>query len=201
MTGTETKEKRGYEMRVRARRSEATARRILDEAVERFLSRPYDEVTLAEIARAAGVTVPTLIAHFGRKDELFAAASQDRYEQVTRIRDEAPVGDRVGAVRNLVDNYEADGDGVLNLVAEEGRFPAVRVITEQGRAYHRSWVERVFEPSLSPRRGAAREQLLVQLIVATDLLTWKLLRREIGLSRAKTEATIVEMLNALTGGS
>ena len=74
MTETAATEKRQYRMNVRARRSEATAKRIRGVALERFLSRPYEEVTLAEVAKAAGVTVPTLIAHFGRKEELFAAA-------------------------------------------------------------------------------------------------------------------------------
>ncbi len=61
--------------------------------MERFLSRPYDDVTLAEVAEAAGVTVPTLIAHFGRKEDLFVAACEDGVSRIIESRDEAPVGD------------------------------------------------------------------------------------------------------------
>jgi AcrR family transcriptional regulator len=195
---TAEKEKRQYRMKARARRSEETARRILEMAQERFLTRPFEDVTLAEIAKAAGVTVPTLIAHFGRKEELFVTACEDWGLGMIEAREVAPVGDHPGAIRNLFDGYEAKGDLILHLLAEEDRFPAVREITDAGRRYHRFWVEQVFEPSLKPLRGGRREQLVVQLIVATDLLTWKQLRLDMELSRSKSEATVVGMVDALT---
>jgi AcrR family transcriptional regulator len=199
MTKTAATGKRQYRMDARARRSEATAERICAEAMEQFLSRSYDDVTLAGVAKAAGVTVPTLIAHFGRKEDLFVAACEAWGAAMVEARDEAPVGDHVGAVRNLLEHYDAKGELILHLLAEEDRFPAVRAMTDEGRRYHREWVERVFEPSLKSRRGARREQLVVQLIVATDLLSWKLMRLDMKLSRRQAEAAIVEMVDALTG--
>lgn len=199
MTETAATGKRQYRMDVRARRSEETAQRIRELALERFLSRPYDEVTLAEVAEAAGVTVPTLIAHFGRKEDLFAAVLEDWGDRMIESRDEAPVGDHAGAIRNLLDHYDTEGNRILHLLAEEGRFPAVRAMTDEGRKFHREWVERIFEPSLRSLRGTRREQLVIQLVVATDLLTWKLIRLDMKLSRRRTEAAIVQMVDALTG--
>jgi AcrR family transcriptional regulator len=199
MTKTAATGKRQYRMDVRARRSEETAQRIREVALERFLSRSYDEVTLAEVAEAAGVTVPTLIAHFGRKEDLFAAVLEDWGDRMIESRDEAPVGDHAGAIRNLLDHYDTEGKRILHLLAEEDRFPAVRAMTDEGRKFHREWVERIFEPSLRSLRGPPREQLVVQLIVATDLLTWKLMRLDMKLSRRRTEAAIVQMVDALTG--
>jgi AcrR family transcriptional regulator len=199
MTETAATGKRQYRMNVRARRSEETANRIRGMALERFLSRPYDDVTLAEVAEAAGVTVPTLIAHFGRKEDLFVAACEDWGYRMIELRGEAPVGDHVGAVGNLLEHYEAEGEFILHLLAEEDRFPAVRAMTDEGRKFHREWVERIFEPSLRSLRGARREQLVIQLIVATDLLTWKLIRLDMKLSRRHTEAAIVQMVDSLTG--
>src|ERR1044072_549821 len=198
MTGAAA-EKRQYRMKVRARRSEATADRVKRAALELFRERPYDEVTLAGIAETAGVTVPTVIAHCGRKEDLFAATCEAEIARIVEQRDEAPVGDHAGAVRNLLDHYEADGAQILHSLAEENRVPAVRAATDVGRRYHREWVERVFEPSLRPLRARRRAELAVQLIVATDLLTWKLMRLDMKLSRSKTEATIVQMLDALAG--
>jgi hypothetical protein len=40
---------------------------------------------------------------------------------------------------------------------------------------------------------------VIQLIVATDLLTWKLIRLDMKLSRRRTEAAIVHMVDSLTG--
>jgi AcrR family transcriptional regulator len=199
MTETAATGKRQYRMDIRARRSEETAQRIREVALERFLSRSYDEVTLAEVAEAAGVTVPTLIAHFGRKEDLFAAVLEDWGGRMIESRDEAPVGDHAGAIRNLLDHYDTEGNRILHLLAEEDRFPAVRAMTDEGRKFHREWVERIFEPSLRSLQGARREQLVVQLIVATDLLTWKLMRLDMKLPRRRAEAALVQMVDALTG--
>jgi AcrR family transcriptional regulator len=199
MTKTAATSKRQYRMDIRARRLEETAQRIREVALERFLSRPYDEVTLAEIAEAAGVTVPTLIAHFGRKEDLFAAVLEDWGSHMIESRDEAPAGDHAGAIRNLLDHYDSEGNRILHLLAEEDRFPAVRAMTDEGRKFHRGWVERVFEPSLRSLRGRPREQLVVQLIVATDLLVWKLMRLDMKLSRRRAEAAIMQTVDALTG--
>ncbi|MDX6601438.1 MAG: hypothetical protein QOF13_640 [Solirubrobacterales bacterium] len=113
-------------MDVRARRSEETAQRIREVALERFLSRSYDEVTLAEVAEAAGVTVPTLIAHFGRKEDLFAAVLEDWGDRMIESRDEAPVGDHAGRIRNLLDHYDTEGNRILHLLAEEAVAPPHR---------------------------------------------------------------------------
>jgi AcrR family transcriptional regulator len=199
MTETAATGKRQYRMGVRAQRSEETAQRIREVALEHFLSRSYDEVTLAEVAEAAGVTVPTLIAHFGRKEDLFAAVLEDWGGRMIESRDEAPAGDHASAIRNLLDHYDTEGNRILHLLAEEDRFPAVRAMTDQGRKFHREWVERVFKPSLRSLRGADREQLVTQLIVVTDLLAWKLMRLDMKLSRRRTEAAIVQMVDVLTG--
>ena len=39
----------------------------------------------------------------------------------------------------------------------------------------------------------------MSLIVATDLLTWKLLRREMGLGRKEAERIVADMVTALKG--
>lgn len=201
MTKAATTPKRQYRMEARARRAEETALRIREVALERFLSRSYDEVTLVEIAAAAGVTVPTLISHFGRKEDLFAAALEDWGGRMIERREEAPVGDHAGAIRNLLDHYEAAGDRILHLLAEEDRFPTVRAITDEGRKFHREWVERVFEPDLRQLRGARRERLAAQLVVATDLFTCrKLMRQDMKMSRRQAEAAILGTIDALTGG-
>jgi len=102
-------------------------------------------------------------------------------------------------VRLLYDSYELQGDAVLRLLAAEDRIPAVREMADAGRAWHRDWVERTFAPLLAGLRGAARERRLVSLVVATDLLVWKLLRREMGLGRVTAERIVIEMMTATEG--
>jgi AcrR family transcriptional regulator len=125
------------------------------------------------VARRAGVTVQTVIRRFGGKQGLLAAAAQREAERVRRQRDQAPVGDLPGAVRNLLDHHEELGVPVLRLLAQEDRSPALRALADQGRAYHAGWCERVFAPTLTGLRGAERARRLAQLVAVTDVLTWE----------------------------
>jgi AcrR family transcriptional regulator len=188
-------------MVARAVAAAETRQRLLASAWQRFSERSYEQVRLAEIAADAGVTVQTLHLRFGTKDDLFVAAWVWAIGPEGARRDQAPVGDVRAAVRLIYDSYEATGDAVLRLLAQEERIPAVRRMTDAGRAWHRAWVQRTFAPLLAGLRGAPRERRLVSLVVATDLLVWKLLRREIGLGRAMAERTVIEMITAMKGAS
>jgi len=59
----------------------------------------------------------------------------------------------------------------------------------------------VFAPALASLQGPERARRLAQLIAVTDVLTWKLLRRDRHLSRRQTELALIELLQPLTGGS
>jgi AcrR family transcriptional regulator len=192
--------RRPYRMVARAESAAATGERILDAAVELFWELPREQITLDEVARRAGVTVQTVIRRFGGGEGLFAAAAEREAEKVRRERDEAPVGDPRGAVRVLVDHYEAMGDRVLTLLAEEERSPGLREVADRGRVLHREWCARVFAPALQGRAGVERRRRVAQLVAICDVYTWKLLRRDAGLSRRQTELAVVELLEPLLEG-
>ena len=191
--------KRTYRMVARAEAAAATQERIFASAWRNFSERPYEQVRLADVATDAGVTVQTLHSRFGKKDELFVATWLWAVGPEGARRDRARVGDVRQAVRIIYDSYELQGDAVLRLLAQEDRIPTVREMTDAGRAWHRGWVERTFAPRLAGLKGAARERRLVSLIVATDLLVWKLLRREMGLGRATAERIVIEMVTSTKG--
>jgi AcrR family transcriptional regulator len=192
--------RRPYRMVARAESAAATRERILDAAVAVFWEMPGEQVSLDEVARQAGVAVQTVIRRFGGRDGLFAAAAEREAERVRRQRDQAPVGDAAGAVRVLVDHYESLGDRVLRLLAEEERVPGLGEIADRGRVLHREWCARVFAPALEGRVGAERRRRLAQLVAICDVYTWKLLRRDAGLSRRQTELALVELLEPLLEG-
>jgi AcrR family transcriptional regulator len=186
-------------MVARAEAAAATQERMLAAAWRHFAERPFEQVRLAEVAAEAGVTVQTLHARFGTKDDVFVAAWHRKMAPVGAQRDTAPVGDVRAAVRVLYDSYEQDGDAALRLLAQEERIPAVKEMADSGRAWHRGWVQRTFAPLLYGLSGAERERRLVALVVATDLLVWKLLRREMGLGRRTAEQIVTEMVTASKG--
>jgi AcrR family transcriptional regulator len=183
-------------MVARAEAAAATAERILDAATRVFWELPTDQISLDEVARRAGVTVQTVIRRFGSREGLLAAGVQREAQKIQTQR-EAPAGDVTQAVHVLIDHYEALGDRVLKMLAEVDRVPGLRNIADGGRAVHREWCERVFAPALSRMRLADRKRRLAQLIAVCDVYTWKLLRRQAGLSRSQTELAVIELVNSL----
>jgi len=67
----------------------------------------------------------------------------------------------------------------------------------RGREGHERWCERTFPGALRGLRGAARRRRLAQLVVATDVYTWKLLRRDRGFDRSQTITAVRELVRAL----
>ena len=198
MKNDETK-KRRYRMGARAEAAAETERSILGAVIELHMKRYFDQVSLEDIAGRAGVTVQTVLRRFGSKERLIEAASEEVRGRVASQRDEAPVGDVAGAIGNLVDHYEEWGESVLRLLAQEDRVPAFRRATNAGRVMHREWVERTFAPLLDGRSGEARGRLLAQLVAVCDVYVWKVLRKDMGLSRGQTELALREMIAALKG--
>jgi AcrR family transcriptional regulator len=196
---SDTPQKRPYRMRNRAEAAAETGRRILEATIELHRERFFDQVSLDDVAERAGVTVQTVIRRFGSKERLIEAAAEAGKRQITHQRYQAPIGDIAGAVNNLVEHYEEWGESALRLLAQEERVPALRAVTDAGRALHYEWVELTFAPLLAKRAGEERRRILAELIAVCDVYFWKLLRRDMGLSREQTELAIRETILALKG--
>ena len=181
------KTERRYSMELRAAAAAATRERILEAATEAFLERWYDDVTLAELARHAGVSGQTVINHFGGKEQLAIATYERVGEQITTLRYSPSPGDAAALVEALVKDYERTGDAVVRLLALEEKVSSLRPLLVRGRESHRDWVREMF----------LALELVPELVVATDVYTWKLLRRDQGLSRDETAAAMLRIVEAL----
>jgi len=188
--------KRSYTMTTRARSAEETRQRILQAAFDLQSTRLTSEIGLDAVADEAGVSVQTVLRHFGSRAGLFEAALVFANAQVAAER-RAPVGDVGAAVRVLVDHYERRGDLALMMLAQESTYEHVGRMSEAGKTMHRQWVREVFGPQLAGRSPAAREEAVDLLVVATDVYAWKLLRRDRGLSRSQTEHRIHTLVSAV----
>ncbi|HET6509062.1 MAG TPA: TetR/AcrR family transcriptional regulator [Baekduia sp.] len=187
---------RQYRMRERAASTAATRQRIIDATLELYLEQWFDDITLKQIAARAGVALQTVVNHFGTKEDVAAAVLE--YQAEGRLaRPPATPDDVAGAIDILIDNYEHVGDAVIRALALEVRRPALRTFLDGGRADHRRWVEASFPAALTGLRGAARQRRLDLLACATDVYTWKLLRRDRGLGAAATKKAIRELVEAL----
>src|SRR4029453_8099215 len=67
----------------RQRKKALTRQAISDIATEMFMARGFDDVTVAEIAEAADVSVKTVFNHFGSKEELFLDREAEIFAAIT----------------------------------------------------------------------------------------------------------------------
>lgn len=186
------KTKRTYTMGARAQAVEDTRTRIREALFELGTARVFSEISLEDVAHEAGVSVQTVLRHFGSRSALIESNIDYAIGRVAHER-LAPEGDIDAAVAVLIDHYELRGDTVMLMLAQEASDEQVHRLTENGRRTHRDWVRSTFAPVV-----ADREDLLDLLVVATDVYTWKLLRRDRGYSRATTEQRMKALVRAVT---
>ena len=186
---------RPYVMRARAEAAEETRQRILDAAIEELWERPVSEVRLEDVAARAEVTVQTVLRVFGSKSDLLKLALEPLRSRIMRQRESAQPGDVEGTISALFDHYEQMGDFVIRNLAEEQKFPELREWLERGRKGHRQSMQRQFAPQLAGRDD--KKLVLDCLVVACDVYTWKLLRRDAGRSRKEAEACVRHLVSRI----
>jgi AcrR family transcriptional regulator len=193
------KPRRAYAQVARAAAAEATGTRIAEAFLELLLQDWFDDITLDRVASLAGVAVPTVVRRFGGKDGLLAAAVELLTAQINQRR-ASPPGDLSAIVDHLLADYERTGDAVIRLLALAPRYEAVEQATNFGRAQHRAWVSHAFAPTLATFKGAAIQHATDALVAATDVYTWKLLRRDLQRSPKDTARTMRTLIAAATKG-
>ena len=104
-----------------------------------------------------------------------------------------------GAVRALVGEYERMGDANFRWAATSDRLGDLASLLDEARASHQAWIVTMFGDAL-PTSRAARRRAVQALHAATDVYTWKLLRRDMGLSRVETEKRIADLVVGVLRG-
>ncbi|MDT5219844.1 MAG: hypothetical protein QOF15_1949 [Mycobacterium sp.] len=196
--GMDTKTRR-YEMRARRDATQATREAILAASLAAVEAERSLSITLGAVADRAGVTVKTVLRHFGTREGLLDA-TWSQVRQNTLAERTAPPGEPAQALTVLIKHYENRGDMVLGLLAEEDNDPRARLMCSDGRALHRRWVDEVFGAEL-PAEPGAHDRLIDALVVATDVYSWKLLRRDRGLTIDEVRDRMQFMADAVLAAS
>jgi len=187
-------------MDARAAAVASTKDRITTAATGLFLEQAFEDVTLAAIAAAAGVSHQTVLNHFESKEGVVLAVAEALRAETTDIRAAEP-GDVAGAVRALVDDYERMGDANVRWIAASVRISTLAALLDEARRGHQAWIDAMFGPHL-PAGRTERRRAVHALQVATDVGTWKLLRRDLRLGRTETERTMLDLaVGALRGST
>jgi AcrR family transcriptional regulator len=186
---------RKYDMSARQEAKSATRDAIINAAIDTFMAERSFAITLASVAERAGVTVKTVLRHFGSREALIDTAWSQLYDEVA-VERTPPPGDPEAALDVLIAHYELRGDMVLTTLATEDADPRTRRMNDRGRLAHRGWVEEVFGARL-PSHPPERSRLIDVLVVATDVYSWKLLRLDRGLSVADVRDRMLLMTEAI----
>jgi AcrR family transcriptional regulator len=189
--------KNNYHSPVREEAEAQTHQRIIAAALALYTEQWLDQITLEQIATRAGVSVQTVLRHFGSAENLIIAAGRAANDRAIQQRQAPPVGDIPGAIAQLMDHYEDMARTGLRTLALEGRFPELDAFLVEGRQKHQEWVERVFFPYLNQVPKKNRQRLKVQLASLCDIYMWKLLCVDGGLARQQAESALKEMVTAL----
>jgi AcrR family transcriptional regulator len=192
--------RRPYQQVARAQAAEQTREALLDAADKELASDGFAGTSLEAVASRAGVSKQTALRHFGSKEGLVAALLRRTGSMVARERAIASPGDVRAAVRGLMGHYENWGEGVLCMLGAEAHVPLMHHITDRRRDVHREWVTHAFEPQLARLDRRSRARRIAQLTALCDVYMWKLLRRDMGLTRSEVEVSLVEMIERLLDG-
>ena len=186
-------------MTARAEGAASTRDHIARAALELMMADDYDDVTLARIAGTAGVSRQTVLNHFGSKEQVAAAAIEMISAETKGLRARAAPGDLRGAVRILMEQYEHSGDSNVRWAMASERLGSLAPRVSEARAYHQQWLDWVFAGDL-PRSKPARRRAINALHAATDVYTWKLLRRDQRLSTTTTTDIMRRLVDGVLSG-
>lgn len=104
-----------------------TRRKISDVATTLFLDRGFDTVTVADVAREAGVSSVTVFKHFPRKEDLLFDREEDAVEILrAAVRDRVPGVDALTSLREAAFRLVEDRHALS--AVKEGSIPFFRTV-------------------------------------------------------------------------
>lgn len=133
---------------------ETKAEAILAGALQEFLENGYKGTSVDRLAKAAGVSKPTLYNHFKDKEDLFSAVikRQIQYFQddIAVLSIDVPVSDDPKAMlygiltamlTRMLNNSDQHQDLIRLMIGESGRFP--HLAQEMARSVHKPVIEKL----------------------------------------------------------
>ena len=191
---------RTYELKRRAERQQETRRRIVEAAVELHTAVGPARTTVAAIAERAGVTRPTVYAHFPDERSLFLACSGHVRETVpppdpASWGSIADPGERLEqALRDLYGYYQR----LEPLLENVQRDAALMPVVAEMNGYRVSYLEEIRELLVEawPTRGRARIRLRRAVGHAVEFGTWQSLVRRQGCETSEAAQLMLAFVRA-----
>ncbi|MFD8568036.1 TetR/AcrR family transcriptional regulator [Streptomyces sp. NPDC059639] len=158
-------------MSLRERKAELTRRRIVDEAMRRFVADGYEQTTLESIAAAVDLSTVTIYRYFGSKEMIILEGFQEKYGPYLSTLREQPAEADVPtvlsrAIQARLTMTAEDRESVLMARNVIDEAPAARARLWDILAEHRSATTEV----IAERSGSAPDDMAVQLAARIAVL-------------------------------
>jgi AcrR family transcriptional regulator len=190
------KVRRAYRQDARARATAQNTQRVVDAALELFLERPFEQVTLKAVAERAGVGLQSVVRRVGTKDGLVEMVNEWIGPQVAAtLGDPATVSGPADVADRFCAHYQRWGRLIERTLHQSDVSPAVAANAERGRVAHRDWVVAAFAEALVDVDPKARKRLTARLVAVTGVEVFQILRRDEGLSLADTRAALTDLVS------
>ena len=144
------------------------------------------DITLEMVAKEAGVTTKTILRKFESKGGLTNESLSYLAAEIESERTLTRVGGIDDVLKALLSNYEKMGEAAIRTINLESELEIARQIGAKGRAVHRDWCKRMFASYLPDVRSIDYEIQLTSFIAATEIYLWKLMRKDLKLSKQTT---------------
>jgi AcrR family transcriptional regulator len=189
---------RPYTSELRTQQAHATRTRILDATV-RVMARGIASLSIPDVAREAGVSVPTVYRHFGSKDDLLAAVYPHVARRVglDKVPDPTTLEDLREGIREVFEKVDAYDDLERAATASPGA-ETVRHATMPQRLKRLSRFADSVEPKLPKADRDRITRLLVVLTASSSLRMW---RDHLGVSVDQAAADIDWVMRASIAAS
>jgi AcrR family transcriptional regulator len=159
---------------IREQRKRATREELLQAASEMFAERGYDNVTVAEIAAGAGVSVKTLFQHFRSKEDLLLAELDAVHEGLltalrTRDREQTPLEALTEWMLTRVENSPPDA-----MERWQRTVGSSQAVASLRRRLYDQWenaIVRVLADEANEARPSPRTRLIAAQLVAMVRVT------------------------------
>jgi AcrR family transcriptional regulator len=188
---------RTYQQGARAEAAADKTRRIIEAALELFVERPFDAVTLNAVAERADVGLQTVIRRAGTKDGLATLVSEWVGPQVAADLGEPATSDPEQVADAFARHYERWARLTERTLHQADVSPTMADFAERGRQAHRQWVATAFAPVLADLPTERRKQLHARLVAVTGVELWLVLRRDEGLSNLDSRSAVADLVSGV----
>jgi AcrR family transcriptional regulator len=160
---------------LRQRQAAATRLRVTRAARRVFTARGYSSATIAEVAKAAGVAVPTVYKLYRSKRGLLAAVIEGWRSEFVPAAFEAVPADPPAALAfwaQTIRRQWQNGLDIATLLTAAASEPEVRDELSARLKVRDAWVHRVaeiIEPSLAPGLTSAQAAALLSALALPEL--------------------------------